>query len=87
MAVVRIPWTQGSGYITLTFTGQGNGTVVVSSDDNNLDVVRTQVLTISGGGLSRQVTVTQGAAPNFRLADGQSMRLADGSYFNIKVED
>lgn len=87
MAVVRIPWTQGSGYITLTFMGQGNGTVVVSSDDNDLDVVRTQVLTISGGGLSRQVTVTQGAAPNFRLADGQPMRLADGSYFNVKVED
>lgn len=87
MATIQIPWTTGSGNITLTFTGQGNGTVVVSSDDNNLDTERSQVLTISGGGLSRNVTVTQGAAPNFRTSDGKFIRLSDGKYFNVQIEE
>lgn len=59
---IQIPWTDGGGNITLTFTGQGNGTIVVTSDDNNINRERKQVLTVSGGGLSQQVTVRQGAA-------------------------
>lgn len=82
---IQIPWTTGSGNITLTFTGQGNGTIVVTSDDNNLDTERSQVLTISGGGLSRNVTITQAAGPNFRLSDGKAMELNDGKYLNIKI--
>ena len=87
MAQVVIPWSSGSGNITLTFSGQGNGTIVVTSDDNNLDTERSQVLTISGGGLSRNVIVTQGAAPNFRTSDGKFIRLSDGKYFNVKIEE
>lgn len=87
MSTIQIPWTTGSGNITLTFSGQGNGTIVVTSDDNNLATERSQVLTISGGGLSRNVTVTQGAAPNFRTSDGKFMRLADGKYFNVQIEE
>lgn len=87
MAQVVIPWSSGSGNITLTFSGQGNGTIVVTSDDNNLDTERSQVLTISGGGISRNVTVTQGAAPNFMTSDGKFIRLSDGKYFNVKIEE
>ena len=86
MATIQIPWTTGSGNITLTFTGQCNGTIVVTSDDNNLDEERSQVLTVSGGGISRQVTVTQGAAPNFRMSDGKYLRLSDGKYLNVRVD-
>lgn len=87
MATIQIPWTTGDGNITLTFSGQGNGTIVVTSDDNNLDTERSQVLTISGGGLSRNVIVTQGAAPNFRTSDGKFIRLSDGKYFNVQIEE
>lgn len=84
---IRIPWNDGDGSIILTFTGQGNGTIVVTSDDNNLDMERNQVLTISGGGISRNVTVRQGAAPNFKTADGKFVRLADGQYLSVTVND
>lgn len=87
MAKIQIPWTSGSGNITLTFTGQGNGTIVVESDDNDLDTERRQTLTVSGGGLSRQVTVIQGAAPNFKTSDGKFIRLSDGKYFNVQIEE
>lgn len=90
MAQVVIPWSSGSGNIILTFTGQGNGTIVVESSDNNLYVERRQTLTVSGGGLSRQVTVIQSAAPsahpNFILSDGKYLKLSDGKYFNVIVE-
>lgn len=36
MATKTIAWTSGSGNITLTYTGQGNGAIEVSSDENDL---------------------------------------------------
>lgn len=61
MAITQIPWTTGSGNITLTYTGQGNGTITVWSSDNYLTENRSQIITVSGGGITRQVTVTQEA--------------------------
>lgn len=90
MSVIQIPWNTGGGNITLTFTGQGNGTIVVTSDDNSLNIERSQVLTISGGGLSRQVTVIQSAkpaTPNFITADGKYVKLSDGKYFNVQIDE
>lgn len=84
---IQIPWTDGDGNIILTFTGHGNGTIVVTSDDNSLDRDRQQVLTVRGGGISRQVTVRQGAGPNFKTADGQFVRLADGQYLCVTVNN
>lgn len=63
---VRIPWTTGTGDIILTYTGQGNGTIVVQSDNNNLSVARSQQLTVEttvGGTVSRTITVSQQAKP------------------------
>lgn len=34
MATKTIAWTTGGGYITLTYTGQGNGSISVASDEN-----------------------------------------------------
>ena len=86
MTTVRIPWTTGTGNIILTYTGQGNGTILVESDDNNLDVERRQTLTVSGGGISRQVTVIQGAAPNFALSDDKHLQLSNDDYFEVTEE-
>lgn len=36
MATKTIAWSSGTGNITLTYGGQGNGTITVQSDDNNL---------------------------------------------------
>lgn len=91
MQTIQIPWATGTGNITLTFTGQGNGTIVVESDDNNLNQERSQTLTISGGGISRQVTVVQSAkpseTPNFILRDGSYYCFRDGSLLNVKIPE
>ena len=86
MATVVIPWKSGNGNITLTFTGQGNNTVIVSSDDNNLDVARTQDITVKtlDGSIRRTVNITQGAGANFKTSDGKYVRLSNGLYFNVK---
>lgn len=36
MATKTIAWATGSGNITLTYTGQGNGSITVASDENDL---------------------------------------------------
>lgn len=64
----QIPWNTGDGNIALTFTGQGNDSVIVDSDDNNLFSARSQVLNFSGSGITRQVTVNQAAAA-YRLVE------------------
>lgn len=88
MAQVTIPWNSGTGNIVLTFTGQGNDTVIVSSDDNSLDVERSQAITVKtlDGSIQRRVTITQAAGPNFKTKDGERVRLKDGNYLNIKID-
>lgn len=57
---VVIPWTTGTGNITLTYnTGEGNDTVVVTSDPNNLSQVRSQLVTFTAGALAQSVMVYQ----------------------------
>lgn len=88
MAQVTIPWNSGTGNIVLTFTGQGNATVIVSSDDNSLDVERSQAITVKtlDGSIQRRVTITQAAGPNFKTKDGERVRLKDGNYLNIRID-
>lgn len=88
MAQVTIPWNSGTGNIVLTFTGQGNATVIVSSDDNSLDTERSQAITVKtlDGNIQRRVTITQAAGPNFKTKDGERVRLKDGNYLNIKID-
>lgn len=88
MAQVTIPWNSGTGNIVLTFTGQGNATVIVSSDDNSLDTERSQAITVKtlDGNIQRRVTITQAAGPNFKTKDGERVRLKDGNYLNIRID-
>lgn len=60
----NIAWTTGSGNITLTYQGQGNGTITVASDDNN-GAARSQVITVEtlDGIKSVNLTVHQAACP------------------------
>ena len=82
----QIPWNTGDGNITLTYNGQGNDSVLVDSDINDDEDSREQVLTFSGGGITRQVTVIQEACPvNFRTSEGAIIKTADGDYFNVKT--
>jgi alcohol dehydrogenase class IV len=46
MATKTIAWDTGSGNITLTYTGQGNGSVFVMSDPNDSQITRSKTITI-----------------------------------------
>ena len=63
MATKVIQWNTGTGNITLTYTGEGDGTIVVSSDQNNLSVARSQQITVktTDGSKSQTVTISQAA--------------------------
>lgn len=63
MATKTILWGNGYGSIFLDYTGQGNGTIAVTSDGNNLYTSRSKTITVSGGGTSRQVSIVQSACP------------------------
>lgn len=65
MATKQIAWNTGSGNITLTYTGQGNGSITVQSDDNNLGSARSQVVSIqtTNGAVTKNLTVNQAACP------------------------
>lgn len=65
MATKSIAWNTGTGNITLTYQGQGNGTITVQSDENNLGSSRSQVISIQtvGGTVTKNLTVNQAACP------------------------
>lgn len=89
MATKIIAWTTGTGNITLSYSGQGNDTVTVASDPNNVYEGRSQTITFKtlDNAITRQVTVTQGMKhPNFKTADGLWLLTADNKYFNVKEE-
>lgn len=67
MATKTVAWNSGSGVITLTYTGQGNGSVSVKSDANESFDARSQNLNIvtTGGSPEKavQVLVKQAGKP------------------------
>lgn len=88
MATKSIAWTTGTGNITLTYSGQGNDTVLVESDPNNLYQDRSQTITFSttdGSAISRQVTVVQKMKePNFKTSEGYWFVTSDDKYFTVQ---
>lgn len=71
MAIVSIPWRDGPGNIVLTYTGQGNQTVTVTSDTDCIDHDRQQVVTL---------VVQDGAIRHEPLtSSGNLIRTADGN--------
>ena len=58
MATLTIPWNDGNGNIILTYTGQGDDTVTVRSDTDNLGADREQTITLRTADGSKEVQVT-----------------------------
>lgn len=64
MATKSIAWNTGSGNITLTYQGQGDGAISIQSDAND-GGARSQVITVEtvGGAITRNLTISQAACP------------------------
>lgn len=79
MATVSIPWNDGNGNILLTFTGQENETVTVTSDTDNLGYDRQQDITfyVTDGAIRLML----GTASGHQLvtSDGHALTCLDRS--------
>ena len=86
MAIKTIAWNTGSGSITLTYTGQGDDTVLVSSSENDIYEDREQVITVktTDNAISRQVTVRQGMKePNLIDSEGKWLIDSNDTYLIV----
>ena len=80
MASISIPWNDGPGNIVLTYTGQGNGQVVVTSDADNLEGrTRQQRVTfvVADGAIHHDVKTASGNM--IRTSDGNTIRTLDNA--------
>lgn len=79
MARITIPWHDGPGNIVLTYTGQGNDTVVVTSDTDCIDHDRRQRVTfvVQNGVIRNDVETSSGNL--IRTASGNTIRTMDNS--------
>ena len=79
----NVAWTVASNSAWLTATptsGSNNGTVTANFTGNTTAAARTGILTFTGGGLTRTVTVTQ-ATPNLAVTPAtQSVSPIEGSF-------
>ena len=79
MASISIPWNDGPGNIVLTYTGQGNGSVVVTSDTDNLGHDRQQIVTFVVQNGAIRHTIATGSGNRLRTADGHYLRSLDNA--------
>lgn len=79
MATLIKAWDIGSGNITLTYDGQGDGTISVQSDANNGNA-RSQVITIKtlDETVTRSITINQAAKV---ISDGVYIEDTDGNLY------
>jgi hypothetical protein len=80
MARITIPWHDGPGNIVLTYSsGQGNDTVVVTSDTDCIDHARQQRVTfvVQNGVIRNDVETSSGNL--IRTASGNTVRTMDNS--------
>lgn len=90
MATKSVAWTTGTGNILLTYQGQGDGPINISSDENNLGSARSQNVTIktTDNTKSKIITINQAANPfpvgtikNYSYSGSvQEVTLIPGSY-------
>ncbi len=86
MASISIPWNDGPGNIVLTYTGQSNQTVVVTSDTDCIDHDRQQRVTfvVDDGAIRNDVDTASGNL--IRTASGNLIRtLANGMKVTVMV--
>lgn len=85
--VKTIPWEDGNGNIVLTYKGEGNATVTVETDTDNLGEDRSQVLTFKTTGANPatvQVTVVQPTGMRILRANGVILRDASGNILRVQ---
>ena len=76
---IAIPWRDGAGNIILTYNGQGDGSVTVTSDTDNLGTDRQQVVTfvITDGAIRH--TIGTGNGNILRTSSGHYLRSLDNA--------
>ena len=79
MASISIPWNDGPGHIVLPYTGQGNDTVTVTSDTDNLGFDRQQIVTFFVTDGSIHNTIETSSGNQIRTSDGNILRSLDNA--------
>ena len=79
MASISIPWHDGPGNIVLTYTGQGNGSVVVTSDTDNIGHDRQQIVTFVVQNGAIRHTISTGSGHRLKTSDGHYLRSLDNA--------
>lgn len=90
MATTSIKWNSGDGSFTATYTGSGDGSVVVTSDRNE-GIDREQAIKVqtTAGEPTREefVAVRQlGLRERYITADGDVLCTSDGDVFGVLKE-
>ena len=73
-----VPWENGTGSITLTYAGQGDGPILIQSDPNNLNVSRSKILQVTAGSLHVEITINQQANQGPQPTDYVDLGLPSG---------
>lgn len=73
-----VPWESGTGSITLTYAGQGDGPILIQSDPNNLNVSRSKILQVTAGSLQVDITINQQANHGPQPTDYVDLGLPSG---------
>ena len=77
---ITIPWNDGPGNIVLTYAkGEGNQTVVVTSDTDCIDHDRQQRVTFVVGGGAIRHDVATASGNQIRTASGNTIRTLDNT--------
>lgn len=79
MASISIPWNDGPGNIVLTYTGQGNESVTVTSDTDNLGHDRQQIVTFVVQNGAIRHTIATGSGHRLKTSDGHYLRSLDNA--------
>ena len=77
---IAIPWNDGAGNIILTYqTGQGDETVTVTSDTDNLGHDRQQIVTfvVQNGAIRHVINTSSGH--RLKTSDGHYLRSLDNA--------
>ena len=76
---IAIPWRDGVGNIILTYNGQGDGSVTVTSDTDNLGHDRQQIVTfvVQNGAIRHIIGTSSGN--RLRTSDGHYLRSLDNA--------
>lgn len=86
MATLTIPWNDGNGNIILTYTGQGDDTVTVRSDTDNLGADREQTIILRTADGTKEVQVTiQQSTGMLTLRDVNLLVLRDSDEKVLRV--